>query len=84
MFQWYWELDSNAQSPSLREVPLPFPFSNPLFENNEDSTEFNQLETPVKSKPCYSPECPSAPKKKKLDNSHTFSPQVKTVDLSGL
>ena len=56
--EWYWEIVSNPQSPRLKEVMSPSPFSTPPYQDsNEDSTEFNHLETPVKSRPCYSLEC---------------------------
>ena len=83
--EWYWEIVSNPQSPRLKEVTPPSPFSTPQYQDsNENSTEFNHLETPVKSRPCYFPECPPAPKKKKSEYRPTFSTEVKTVDLSKL
>ena len=88
--EWYWEIVSNPQSPRQKEVTAPSPFfygaisTPPYQDSNEDSTELNHLETPVKSRPCYSPECPPAPKKKNLEYHPTFSPEVKTVGLSKL
>ena len=83
--EWYWEIVSNPESPRLKEVTPPSPFSTPPYQDsNQDSTEFNHLETPVKSRPCYSPEYPPVAKKKKLENHPTFSHKVKTVDLSKL
>ena len=80
--EWYWETVSNPQSSRLKEES---PFStHPYQDSNEDSTEFSHLETPVKSRPCYSSECPPGPKKKNLENRPTFSPEVKTVYLSEL
>ena len=72
--EWYWEIVSNPQSPRLKEVTPPSPFSTPPYQDStEDSTEFNHLETPVKSRPCYSPECPPAPKKGEIRiPSHIF------------
>ena len=62
---WYWKIVSQRQSPRLNEVTTPSLFSaHPYQDSNEDSTEFNHLGTPVKSKPRYSPECPPAPNTK--------------------
>ena len=81
----YWEIVSNLQSQRLKEVPPPSPFSTPPFQySDEDSTEYNLLETPLKSRPCYFPECPPAQTKKNLEYRPTFLSEVKTADLCSL
>ena len=47
--EWSWEIVSSSQSPRLRAVTPSSPFPIPAYQDyNEDSTEFNHLETPVK------------------------------------
>ena len=44
----YWEIVINLIYPGLKEVTPPSPFSTPTpYQDNEDSREFNQLETPL-------------------------------------
>ena len=73
--EWNCKIVSNPQSPRLKEVTPPSPFSTPPYQDsNEESKEFNHLETPVKSRPCYSPECPPGPKKEEIRKpSHIFT-----------
>ena len=75
MFEWFWQTVSSPQSPRLKEITTSFLPSTPHSQDSdEDSTEIKQLETPVKSKLCYSPECPKAPEKKKIEiPAHVFN-----------
>ena len=62
--EWYWDTAKTPEASTSREVTPPPLMLSPPSEDNKKTV--NAIETPIKSKPQSSPECPPAPKKQKV------------------